>query len=153
MLSGKRKREEDAKASSMAAANPVFDDAWSMDVRISLPSSANVCDHRCGETVQMRLDLPPVFCTVRPLMDGDEAALLAFARHGLTNESRRLFAPYSWDAPTEVLLDEFCRSIVNSKSRRDLHLVALSSGKICCHGFLWSMCDEIPELGIAVADA
>ena len=38
-----------------------------------------------------------------------------------------------------------------------VHLVALADNdidsKICCHGFLWSMCDEVPELGIAVCDA
>ena len=146
MLAGKRKREETARATN-------FDDAWHMDVTLSVPAVITVHDHVDRQTTVAQVPLPPTFCTVRALTAGDEDALHAFAFSGLSEESRRLFAPYDWAASTTSLMAEFSQSIANSVSRRDLHLVALSNGKICCHAFLWAAHEEVPELGIAVADA
>ena len=155
MLSSKRKRQAESRASSEAASHPTFEDAWQMEVKFSLPTSITVHDHLevRGQTTMMQVALPPIFVTVRPLASGDEEALSAFGLHGLSDESRRLFAPYDWSAPSPTLLAAFRSSIANSQSRRDLHLIALSGGKVCCHGFLSSMCEEIPVLGIAVVDA
>lgn len=93
-------------------------------------------------------------CDVRPLEAGDEAALVAFGRTHLSDLSRKLFAPYNWDSPK--LAEEFAASIAASLARRDLHLVALDATseppRIVGHAFLWSVGDDVPELGVAVAD-
>jgi RimJ/RimL family protein N-acetyltransferase len=153
LLSGKRRREAEAAANAVAAEAPTFDDAWQLDVKLSIPSSTTVREHANRTTTTTQVPLPPIYCTVRPLKPGDEEALVAFGLRGLSAESRRLFAPYSWAAPTETLMSEFSASIANSMAKRDLHIVATASGKICAYAFLWSVSDEVPELGIAVADA
>lgn len=154
LLSANKRKREEANSSSSAKINDLnFEDAWSMDVRIAVPCSTTVHDHADHKTTVLQVPIAPIICTVRPLKCGDEVALQAFGLCGLSDESRRLFAPFNWSAPEAQLLAEFTTSVTNSQSRRDLHLIALAGDKICCHGFLWSMCDEVPEFGIAVADA
>ena len=158
LLSRNKRKREEANAAASASSQPgfnelKFEDPWSINIQLAIPSASTVHDHADHKTTVMQVPLSPIPCIVRPLKPGDEAALQAFGLRGLSDESRRLFAPYGWAAPEEQLLAEFTASITNSQSKRDLHLVALANDKVCCHGFLWSMCDEIPELGIAVADA
>jgi ribosomal protein S18 acetylase RimI-like enzyme len=98
--------------------------------------------------------LEELHCRVRPLAAGDEARLTVFALRGLSARSRTLFAPYNWAAGAHSLATEFRQSIERSCSRQDLHLVALDSANaVVAHGFLWSMASDVPELGLAVADA
>lgn len=91
-------------------------------------------------------------CALRPLQAGDEASMVRFGREGLSSESRAFFAPYPWDSAE--LEGEFTKSITNQSHHRDLHYIAHNDkAEVVAHVFLWSACDEIPELGIAVADA
>lgn len=153
MLAGKRSREQADETDAALAIEPSFDDPWSMDVKLAVTPSSTVHDHTGSTMVIRQVALPPIYCTVRPVAPGDEAALHAFGLCGLSEESRRLFAPYTWDGPADSLQAQFTQSIANSQSHRDLHLVALSANKVCGHAFLWSMVDEVPELGLAVVDA
>jgi RimJ/RimL family protein N-acetyltransferase len=90
-------------------------------------------------------------CTVRPVRAGDEPALCDFGLHGLSEESRKMYAPYNW--ASAKLSEEFTGTIENNRSRRDLHLVAQAAGgRIVAHGFLWAANTPLPELGVAVAD-
>ena len=141
-------------------------------------------------------------CVVRPVTEGDAQLLRAFGADGLSERSRRFFAPYNWDAAS--LDDELAGAIANSLSqrrrsmrktaagaarigetvrgshgggtgdeagmargtlssgarchtphslaRRDLHLVAVADGRVVGYGFLWSVgCDDLPEVGLAIA--
>ena len=153
MLAGRRGKRSHAELCEDDSAPPVPGDAWCTEVKLLLPSSSTVHDHANHKTTVLQVPLPPLTCTVRPVRPGDEDGLVAFGLCGLSDESRKLFTPYDWGGARAALSSEFCKSIANSQSRRDLHLVAIVSGKICAHAFLWSVCDEIPELGLAVADA
>jgi hypothetical protein len=51
------------------------------------------------------------------------------------------------------LKEQFQESIANSLSKKDLHCIILDGDVIIGHCFLWSAQDDIPELGIAVADS
>lgn len=90
-------------------------------------------------------------CQVRAVRAGDEAGMVQFGRQGLSDASRGKFAPFVWDSPE--LSSEFTKTIAKSTSKQDLHYVAEANGAIVAHAFLWSAQDEVPELGIAVADA
>jgi len=114
---------------------------------------------------------------IRPVEEGDVAKLTQFGRYGLGDVSRAKFAPFDWDG--EGLSAQLAESIANHTSKRDLHYVCVGrstpatpatpaaeaaeaaedtvEGKggdaIVAQCFLWSACDPIPELGVAVADA
>ena len=90
-------------------------------------------------------------CMVRPLTEADVPALREFGVRGLSESSRALFAPYDWAGSSlSAQLEQAAR---HSLEQRDLHLVALIGDEIVAYGFLWSMADEVPELGLAVVDA
>jgi len=90
--------------------------------------------------------------TVRPVRAGDEALLSTFGREGLSADSRQKFECYNWMADT--LHSELQAAIALSIERRDLHLVALDlGGRALGYVFLWAASNDIPELGLAVADA
>mmetsp|Transcript_82382 Transcript_82382/g.266807 ORF Transcript_82382/g.266807 Transcript_82382/m.266807 type:complete len:452 (+) Transcript_82382:71-1426(+) len=91
-------------------------------------------------------------CIFRPLCERDEAKLCRFAFSGLSEASRELFTSYHW--ASDGLVAEFGDSIRNSLNRRDLHLVAVDpdDGSIVAQGFLLSIQDPVPVLGLAVAD-
>ena len=90
--------------------------------------------------------------TVRPVRAGDEALLTAFGREGLSADSRQKFECYNWMSDT--LTSELQAAIALSLERRDLHLVALDHNEMAIgYVFLWAASDNIPELGLAVADS
>ena len=90
---------------------------------------------------------------IRPVRDqADVEGLAQFGREGLGDESRGRFAPFEWDGPIDGLRAQLGDSIANHISKRDLHYVAEAGGLLVAQCFLWSVCDTIPELGIAVAD-
>ena len=92
------------------------------------------------------------FGTVRPVRVGDEALLQTFGREGLSADSRQKFECYNWMADT--LHSELQAAIALSVERRDLHLIALDQNEtVLGYIFLWAASDDIPELGLAVADA
>jgi len=90
-------------------------------------------------------------CVVRPLSEDLVPALREFGLHGLSDGSRALFECYKWKSPS--LEDELKAAAVASLARRDLHVVAMLEDEVIGYGFLWSMADDVPELGLAVADA
>ena len=90
-------------------------------------------------------------CVVRPLSADIVPALRDFGLHGLSAGSRALFECYRWTAPT--LEDELKAAAAASAARRDLHIVAMLEDEVIGYAFLWSMADDVPELGLAVADA
>jgi RimJ/RimL family protein N-acetyltransferase len=89
---------------------------------------------------------------IRPLKPGDEEAMVQFGLKGLSDASRGFFGPYGWTGPHDTLIGEFSQSIGKSQSKQDLHLVVEDGNKIIAHAFLWSAQDDVPELGLAVAD-
>ena len=89
---------------------------------------------------------------VRSVRAGDEALLVAFGREGLSADSRQKFECYNWMADT--LTSELQAAISLSLERRDLHLLALDGkGTVLGYIFIWAASDDIPEIGLAVADA
>jgi len=89
---------------------------------------------------------------VRAVREGDEGLLVAFGREGLSAASRGKFECYAWMG--DGLAAELCAAIGASAARQDLHLVALDgSGAVVGYVFLWAAADDVPELGLAVADA
>jgi ribosomal protein S18 acetylase RimI-like enzyme/predicted nicotinamide N-methyase len=99
-----------------------------------------------------REDTDQVVGTVRPMRVGDEALLAAFGREGLSAASRGKFECYGW--LSDGLTAELSAAIQASVARRDLHLLALDEvGTVVGYVFLWAASDDIPELGLAVADA
>ncbi len=116
----------------------------------SLASFASSWDVE-GAEVGLKLD-DDRCVAVRAVRNGDERALCKFGLEGLSDASRALYGPYDWKSPDLEAL--FTESIENSRSRRDLHLVALDEmDNIVAHGFLWAANTPVPELGVAVADA
>jgi RimJ/RimL family protein N-acetyltransferase len=89
---------------------------------------------------------------IRPLKPGDEEAMVEFGLKGLSDASRSFFGPFGWAGPHDTLIGEFSQSIEKSLSKQDLHLVVEDANKIVAHAFLWSAQDDVPELGLAVAD-
>ena len=62
------------------------------------------------------------------------------------------FECYSW--MSDLLISELQAAIALSLGRRDLHLLALDKNEVPIgYVFLWAASDDIPELGLAVADA
>jgi ribosomal protein S18 acetylase RimI-like enzyme len=93
---------------------------------------------------------------VRAVREGDEGLLVAFGREGLSAASRGKFECYAWMG--DGLAAELRAAIGASAARQDLHLVALDdaagrSGAVAGYVFLWAAADDVPELGLAVADA
>lgn len=130
-------------------------DGWSLQTQLLLPPRD---DSESGAE--------PSLCHVRAVRDGDEEALLEFGLRGLSDASRATFAPYEWQGPIADLRAQLKAAVDNSLRRQDLHLIAIADGhapavpdpsdmrgRVVCHVFLWSAADEIPELGLAVADA
>jgi len=114
-------------------------------------------DRKLGDDDQMA-QMAKIPLTVRAIAEGDELMLCEFGRRGLSDESRKTFAPYTFDS--DGLTAEYTASIANSIRRRDLHVLAtdfdpscLDGERVVAHAFLWAVSDEIPELGLAVADA
>lgn len=105
---------------------------------------------QCSLTITSRKD-GALIGTVRPVQEGDEELLVQFGREGLSAESRQMFECYKWTS--DELLGELRTAIQTSVSRKDLHLIALDEHSVVVgYIFLWAASDEIPELGIAVAD-
>jgi GNAT superfamily N-acetyltransferase len=97
---------------------------------------------------------------LRPLAEGDVAVLADFAAR-LGADSRTLFCPYPWDDPA-ALERAFQGAIAQARDRIDAMVVLTDGAATVGHAFLWkaggnpySAADglEIPELGVAVADA
>ncbi|EKX40956.1 hypothetical protein GUITHDRAFT_142355 [Guillardia theta CCMP2712] len=110
---------------------------------------------------------------VRTVKEGDEKKVLRFLRRGLSEESRRTFAPYPYEQSDEELEEVLRSSIRDSVLRRSLSLILLRchhreerkeggkgkqkpaemrEGEVVTHGFLWASDTALPELGVAVAD-
>lgn len=98
--------------------------------------------------------------TIRNLKRGDLRFLLSF-RDRLSAESRDLFCPYPWeDEP--ALKKALAAAIDNAVQRIDASYLILAGGAPAGHFFLWKAGGnpasrtrgvEVPELGVAVADA
>jgi ribosomal protein S18 acetylase RimI-like enzyme len=97
---------------------------------------------------------------VRNLAAGDEAALAAFGRQ-LGARARDLFSPYPWDDETRCRA-AFTQAVAQSVRRIDAAYLLEHEGNPIGHFFLWRAAGnplsqrvglEVPELGVAVADA
>ena len=109
---------------------PAGADPWACDVEISAAGGARV----------------------RAVRDGDEGRLAAFGRAGLSAASRGKFECYNWMG--DGLDAELRAAIAASTARKDLHLLAIDAdGTAIGYVFLWATSDDVPELGLAVADA
>ena len=159
------------RAAGAGGAAAEEEDAWSLRLRLTLG------DLGAGQRTSS--------CAVRAVAAGDEGALVAFGRRGLSEASRASFGPYVWGSPTleqvhkepsrcscwlciscshpccspPALGQEFTAAIGKSTSKADLHLIALDGGGgaggeggVVAYAFLWSAQDDVPELGLAVAD-
>lgn len=174
-----KRSAEDGQPSRAKSQKPDSVDMAQHDIDIFLPGDSSMDGKRCllvaalakakGKDVPWRVRLALTLGThgsaevvdatkveVRAVRKGDEAALIMFGKSGLSDKSRRSFAPYNWDSPN--LRDEFTAAIAKSIRKEDLHFVAVAKDEqsdmsIVAHAFLWSAQDEVPELGIAVADA
>ena len=113
-----------------------IDDVWSLHLCMHLPKNA-------------------IPCEVRTVKETDVDRIYEFGLRGLSYKSREHFAPFPWGA-SEIELKKALRAAVDhSLEHKDIHLVAVSprTNKVVGYCFLWSMSDNIPELGVAVADA
>lgn len=97
---------------------------------------------------------------VRSLAEGDEVALITFG-HGLGAVARDKFGPYPW-ADTEACTAAFRHAVLQSVKRIDASYLLFRSGEPIGHFFLWKAGGnpvsrlaglEVPELGVAIADA
>ncbi len=97
---------------------------------------------------------------LRNLREGDVPALLAFGRQ-LGPAALDFFAPYPWHAENE-LPKAFAATIASAVNRVDASYLLECDGKPIGHFFLWKAGGnpharahgvEVPELGVAVADA
>ena len=69
----------------------------------------------------------------------DSPALLHFVRHGLSAESRRLFAPYPYHLPDDALALAFQEAIQESIERKSLTFIVTDlEKKVVAHAFLWA---------------
>jgi ribosomal protein S18 acetylase RimI-like enzyme len=82
----------------------------------------------------------------RVLQDGDGPALQAF-NAGLGEWTEAHFLPHAYDDATVA---EYIR---RSESGQDLTYVVLAGEQIVGYFFLWDVVEEIPVLGIGLADA
>ncbi|HEY3377780.1 MAG TPA: GNAT family N-acetyltransferase [Armatimonadota bacterium] len=114
-------------------------DAWQVDVSFHLPDGA------------FRL---------RNLGSEDAEALTAFSR-GLGDTARELFCPYPWDDSAACTL-AFQAAVAQSTGRIDASYLLEHDGEPFAHFFLWKAGGnpvsqqaglEVPELGVAIADA
>jgi ribosomal protein S18 acetylase RimI-like enzyme len=136
---------------------------WLVTVRPTLPYKSSVW-HIAGAFLG---PLPGLkFRCVAP---SDAPALLQFVRTGLSERSRRLFAPYPYHRPDEELEAELSAAIQDSVEQRSLSFIVTAPREaapggaeppegadqqlIVAHAFLWAMQSQVPELGIAVADS
>ena len=97
---------------------------------------------------------------LRNVRDGDVPRLFAF-RDALGPESRTLFCPYPWD-DSRALEQALARSIQSARAGTDASFVLLAGEAVRGHFFLWKAGGnphsrahgvDVPELGVAVADA
>ena len=104
----------------------------------------------CAQTLTTA-DGAEVGC-VRAVRAGEEALLTAFGREGLSAESRGKFECFPW--MSDALGTQLSAAIAANAARRDLQLLALdAAGAAVGYVFLWAASDDVPELGLAVADA
>ena len=103
----------------------------------------------------------------RCVAPSDAPALLQFVRTGLSERSRRLFAPYPYHYADGELAAALSAAIQDSVEQRSLCFIvtgpreaapggAESPGadeQVIAHAFLWAVQSQVPELGIAVADS
>jgi GNAT superfamily N-acetyltransferase len=98
--------------------------------------------------------------TIRNLRRGDLRLMLRF-RDRLSTKSRDLFCPYPWGQDS-ALKKALATAIDNTNKRIDASYLILAGGVPVGHFFLWkaggnpasrAMGVEVPELGVAVADA
>ena len=104
-------------------------------------------------------DLPGL--CIRSLRVGDVPGLLGFGAR-LSPAAKDLFGPYPWDAPA-ALPGAFERAIIQAVSHTDAsYVMELADQGVIGHFFLWKAGGnpqsrqhqlEVPELGVAVADA
>jgi RimJ/RimL family protein N-acetyltransferase len=99
------------------------------------------------------------FC-IRNLAAGDLPAMHQFGR-SLGDRAKELFAPYPWNEPAK-LDASFASAIAQSVARVDASYLLERDGEAIGHFFLWKAGGnpqtqaaglEIPELGVAIADA
>jgi len=115
------------------------------------------CDEFTGDPWQCCIALTSVddgrkLGTVRAVQAGDEALLTTFGRDCLSEDSRMKFECYKW--MSSELAEELKAAISKSLDRNDLHLLALDENSTPLgYIFLWATSDDIPELGLAVADS
>ena len=97
---------------------------------------------------------------LRTLSAGDEAALSTFGRQ-LSEHSRELFDPYPW-SDAALCEQAFCTAVTHSVQRMDASYLLEHEGNPFGHFFLWKAGGnpvsqraglEVPELGVALADA
>ena len=81
----------------------------------------------------------------RRLQVGDRELLQGFDR-SLSNDTRSLFSPHSYDDQTVEKI------IARSESNEDRVYIAIDGGKIAAYCFLWWFNTKYPVLGIGVAD-
>ncbi|OPZ83099.1 MAG: Acetyltransferase (GNAT) family protein [bacterium ADurb.Bin429] len=115
-------------------------DAWRLDAAFTLPGIGR--------------------CRARNVRKGDVPAFHAFGA-GLSERSKDLFSPYPWNEP-EKLKGAFQAAIDASVNRVDAAYFLEMEGEPVGHFFLWKAGGnpharahgvEVPELGVAVADA
>lgn len=105
------------------------------------------------------LDSPLGTLKVLLMKNGDEDLLLKFSII-ISEETRRLFAPYHWG--TKEQISEFRLAINKTENKEDVSFIVLNSSNIpAALLYLWSVSREyisnnkrlrIPTLGICVAD-
>jgi RimJ/RimL family protein N-acetyltransferase len=97
---------------------------------------------------------------LRSVREEDVPRLVSF-RDALGPASRALFCPYPWDDPA-VLPQALARSIQSAREGTDASFVLLAGEAVRGHFFLWKAGGnphsrahgvDVPELGVAVADA
>jgi RimJ/RimL family protein N-acetyltransferase len=85
--------------------------------------------------------------TLRPLAEGDAAALSAF-HGGLSETSRHFFEPYR-DRSVQAMANVIWRS---RHLDEDHHVLADGGGRIVAHVFIGDLYADPPHIGIGIAD-
>ena len=132
--------------SAVAIAAPAV--CWPLPLHVWLPRDVTTdlsqpYGHAvCCVCVCLRLVLPSSY---------SNAICAVSDSHSPSAESRQMFECYKWTS--DELFGELRTAIQTSVSRKDLHLIATDENStVVGYIFLWAASDEIPELGIAVAD-
>ncbi len=110
--------------------------------------------------VEARFRLPDGAYRLRSLGAGDESALALFGRQ-LSDHARDMFCPYPWSDAGRCA-QAFAAAVAQSVQRVDAAYLLEHEDRPVAHCFLWKAGGnpvsqraglEVPELGVAVADA